>query len=812
MLIKLTIAFIAGLLIGWRLEVPPMAIGLFLAGAGLLAAWLRASSRTVLPGLLLVALILGTLRYEISHNGEADHLSTYHSVNGVMLEGVVAGDPQATGTYTRVRLRVERIFANGQWQDAAGHVLVNLRAPLSIVSQRDQPYFRYGDQLMLQGELRPPPVLENFDYAAYLARQGIGSVMSFPKASLQSEGGGSRFYGWLYGVRHRLAFSLARSMPEPQAALGQSMLLGIRDGLPADLEEDFRTTGTSHLLAISGLHIGVLLAMSLGLSQAILGRRRHLYLIAPLALIWLYALLSGASPSAVRAAIMGTVYLAALLSGRPRNVLPALALAAAVMVAIDPEVIWSISFQLSFAAMAGIAILADPIGRTLRGEDGAWRGLPIKAAILGTIGVTLAATITTVPLVAFYFQQVSLVGIPASLLTLPAMPFVLITNALAGLGGLISPAVGTPLGWLAWLFSSYVIGVVRLLALVPTASVNTGEVAIPFVVAWYTALTLAYSLRKASNMDALRERLSRLATKISPMPGTRRNIFRRHRTWVALPLFALAAALWVAALSGPEPRLHVYFVDVGQGDATFIVTPGGNQVLVDGGPDPQRIAQFLGERMSPEDRTIDLFVLTHPHADHATGLVEVLRRYKVGLVMHRTLDYESPTYREWLRAVEQEEAVEVEALAGQVINFDDGVTLQVLNPPTRLPEGTRSDVDNASIALLLTYGERTILLAGDMFQESERRLLAASVPLDSDVIKVGHHGSRHATTADFLAEVSPAMAVISAGADNRYGHPHQETLDRLSQYLPPDRTYVTAEDGTLELVSDGKTLELISER
>ena len=824
MLIRLAIAFVAGILIGLRLEVSATALALFLAAVVLMAAWLRTQNRAIWPAFLLAALLLGVLRYEVADFGEPDSLSPFHSTLGVIIEGVISDDPQSTGMQTRLRLRVDRVFAQGQWQIATGDVLVMLRAPVEIVAQRDRPYFRFGDRLALQGELNSPPELDEFDYPLYLARQGISTVMSFPTASLLAEGGGSRFYRWLYELRHDLAFSLARSVPEPGAALGQSILLGIRDGLPADIEEDFRITGTSHLLAISGLHVGVLLAVSLGLSQAILGRRRHLYLIIPLTLIWLYVLLSGASPSAVRAAIMGTVYLAALLSGRPRNVLPALALAAVAMVAVDPNVIWRISFQLSFAAMAGIAVFADPIGRGLRDEDGTSTGLPVRASILQMTGVTLAATLTTLPLVAYHFPQVSLVGVPASLLTLPAMPLVLVTHALAGFGGLVSPALGLPLGWLAWMFSGYITGVVSLLARVPLAAVGTGQVPLVFVIAWYGAMGLAYSLRNTGHVGAVRERLTELAaqTRLKALTSlgtgklsaliSGRGILARPLTLIALPMFALAAALWVAALSGPGPRLQIYFVDVGQGDAIFIVTPGGNQVLIDGGPDPQKIVQFLGRRMPPNDRSIDLVILTHPHTDHAAGLVEVLRRYQVDAILHRTLDYESPTYQEWLRAVEQERTLTVEARAGQVITCDDGVTIEVLSPPEQLPAGTRSDVDNSSVVVRLTYGERTFLLAGDMFEESERRLLAAGIPLDSDVLKLGHHGSRNATTADFLYQVSPAVAVISAGAKNRYGHPHQETLDRLSQYVQRDLVYSTSEYGTLEIASDGKTLQIIAER
>ena len=369
-LLILAAALLMGVLAGARLDMPAPALGLFAAASALLAVLLATLRRTPLPAVLIVLVLLGMIRGGDVDSGPGPPLAEYHRAGLVQVEGVVTSDPEAAGTATRFRLAVERTRRGESWVEASGDVLVTLYASAEPAREREEPYFRYGDRLLLEGAIESPPVLEEFDYPAFLARQGIGSVMSFPAVVLLDEGGGSLVQRWLSGVRRRIARSVAVAVPEPQASIGQALLLGLRDNIPEELTESFRVTGTSHLLAISGLHIGILLGISLSISARAVGRRRQRYLLAPLVLIWLYALVAGMSPSVARAAIMGSVYLAALALGRHRNVLPALGLAAAVMVALDPRVLWSVSFQLSFAAMGGIAALAEPIGSWLKSRLG----------------------------------------------------------------------------------------------------------------------------------------------------------------------------------------------------------------------------------------------------------------------------------------------------------------------------------------------------------------------------------------------------------------------------------------------------------
>ena len=228
--------------------------------------------------------------------------------------------------------------------------------------------------------------------------------------------------------------------------MAQALLLGLRGNLPDSLERDFRDSGTFHLLAISGLHVGVVLGMTLAASQWALGRRRHLYLLAPLLAIWLYALLSGMSPSVTRAAFMGSAYLAVMALGRQANALPALALAAGVMVGLEPGLLWDLSFQLSFTAMAGLVLLGPPLRQwavaVANRLTAGWEALrPPTVAVAVAASVSAAAIVGTLPLVAFNFHQVPLLGIPATLLALPVLPGILVGGAVTGAVGLLGAGV-----------------------------------------------------------------------------------------------------------------------------------------------------------------------------------------------------------------------------------------------------------------------------------------------------------------------------------------------------------------------------------
>ncbi len=550
-----------------------MALALLLPAAVSGALLLRLHRRPAWPLVLASLLLLALLRVEAA-GGPLPPLAV-EDAQPATLQGKITNDPEATSRNIKFTFAVEAIDRGGGVEAAEGRALVYAEPPPDLVAARDPPFFRYGDELSLQGELQRPQRLEDFDYPSYLESQGISGIVFARTATLsdpeaQAQGG---WRGWIYDLRRMLSENIDEALTVPHSAVAKAMLLGQRGQLPDSLVQDFRDTGTSHVLAISGLHVGALMAIALTAAAAALGRRGMAYLAAPLLLIWIYVLVSGLPPSALRAAIMGTAYIAALMLGRPRSVLPALALSAAAMTAFEPRVLLQVSFQLSFAAMAGIALaipylgLFSPAIERMASKFPFWT-TPCLASVLNWVAVafivSIAATLATWPLVAFDFDRVPVFGIFVTILVLPALPFVLAGSLAAAVAGLLHPAMGQFFGWMAWAPLSYLIEVV---ARSPGYTVSGAWVGDWLVWAWYLALgTLLLAAGSGLRLPRL---FPVLPIRKEDQEAPQRSFWGQptgRSLGLAFLTPALAAAamlLWMQVPAGHDGKLHVYFFDIG---------------------------------------------------------------------------------------------------------------------------------------------------------------------------------------------------------------------------------------------------------
>ena len=797
-LIYLSCAWVAGILLGSKFHLP-----WFLMLSGLVPLPLLFFNRQhrkliILTSLCLIAFFGGTFRFQSSLDTS---LQSYNDRGPVVIKGIIDEDPDVRDRITHIRLKASEIELDGKQQEVSGTILLFVPR---------YPTYHYGDLIRVAGNLETPPQFDDFDYRGYLARHGIYSTMLYPEIEVLETGRGSQVLAGIYWLRGRLSRTLAEILPEPQASLAQGIILGIRGNIPPSLKEDFSRTGTAHLLAISGLHLSIVAGILLSLGIWLFGRRHYLYVWLALVTIWLYAFITGMYAPVLRGAIMASLFLMAELLGRQRSAITSLALAAAVMVGISPQILWHVSFQLSFLAMAGLILLVPPLQdigrravRAMLGEEGT--AVSIAGVIIDGFSVTLGAIIATWPVVAHYFGIVSLVGPLATLFALPALPAIIITGALAGGLGLIAWPVAKVVGWLAWLFVSYLLVVVNGFAALPVSSIAVSSVDTRLIWVYYLALAIVLwvtrrSMKPGERMSKVIAQLRLGASKstglVSMLPGR----------WLIPPLLVVAVLTSVAAASMPDDKLHISILDVGQGDSILIQAPYGQDILVDGGPSPQALSLALSQKMPFWDRSIDLVVLTHPQDDHISGLVEVLQRYKVEQVLYPHTDGGSPMFDQWLKLVQEKGVKGTIARVGQRIDLEGGVVIEVMNPNTQPLTGTQSDINNNSVVLRCSLNNVSFLLTADIMREAELELVTRRTILNSTVLKVAHHGSDTSTTPEFLAVANPQIAVVSTGKDNPFGHPGMAVMARLTEKLGAENIYRTDEDGTIEFITDGERL------
>ena len=821
-LVYLAVFWLAGIALGLAFDASPAPVLLLALAAIPLGFFVFLARQSPGPVVLAAALVLGFWRVEAAQQPIA--ASAFLDQQRATVTGRVVDDPEARSRNVRFTLAVEIVDFGPGPQESFSKVLVYAEPPSSLVSLRQPPFFEYGDRVTAKGLWQRPKPFQGFDYPSFLESKGVSGLFWARKVeAVESGRGGLPDYarGEIFSFRRDLSGSLERNLPAPQSALAQALLLGLRGQLPSDVADDFRDTGTSHLLAISGLHVGVLLFLAAGVVSGTIGRKQPLYFLLPLVAVWIYALTSGLPVSVVRAGIMGTTVLAAVALGRPRRVLPALALAAAVMVGIDPKVLGQVSFQLSFAAVTGIALalpwqprLVEVLSTNIYGGGGGWwRGWVARLATGAATAllVSVAATFTTWPLVAYHFDRIPWMGIPVTLLALPALPAALVGSLATALTGLLHPAAGQIFGWMAWLPLTYML---KLVSWAPHSTSSGTWLGAPLLVGWYGVLGLALLLRgrplrimyrQAANLMG---RFSAGAREDSVVTSSSGSV-AIPRLWLSLAALAAAAAvmLWWQIFSGPTGMLHVYFFDVGQGDSILIVTPQGRQVLVDGGPCSECAVEAVAAEFAFWDKSLDLVVLTHLDADHSRGLLAVLDRYWVGGVLVGSDNVDAPLRSQWDAALERGGLTPVPVEYGYRIDLEPGsdprVILEVLNPQREPLRPHLADLNNNAVVLRLIYGDTSFFLASDIESEAETAMSLGGMTLASNVLKVPHHGSKSSTTAFFLGRVDPEMVVISVGSSNSYGHPNSDVLDRLRETVEPANVYRTDQRGSIEIVSDG---------
>jgi len=720
----------------WRIAA---AGALLVAGAGLAVAGLRAGAVQVGP-----VPILAKQQAQVA------------------VEGVVVTDPVLRqgrfSAYVVVRLSARQVTGRGE--------TTQVRSPLLVIADESWMKVRLGQYLETSGRLS---VAEGPDLAGILSARESPTVTSQPS--------------WVFAGIGRVRAGLteaASPLPPAQRALVPALVDGDDSGMPPEAVEDFKTTGMTHLLAVSGANLTLVLGFVLFIARWSGVRAHGLTAVGVLSVVF-FVLLARPEPSVLRAAAMGLVALAGLAVGGRQRGVRALCVAVIALLLLDPWLARSVGFVLSTLATGGILLLAPP----WRDALAQWMPVPMAEAI----AVPLAAQIMCTPVVAAISGQVSLVAVGANLLAAPAVGPATVLGLVAGLAAIPSDALGHFGGGLAGLPAWWIISVAHHAAGVAGASM--GWPATPVGVSVLALLCLGCVV-------------------------TMSKLLRRRFACLAVVVVALVAILRpIGRVAWPPDGWLMVACDVGQGDGLVLNAGRGSVVVVDTGPEPTMIDRCLDDL---EVRSVALVIVTHFHADHVDGLAGVLDGRPVSEIAVSPLPDPQAQAAEVGQVATAAGVPVTIAVTGERRRIGQ-VSWEVLGP-VRTPHlvGAGQDLgageegdsaNNASVVMLVEVQGHTFLLTGDAEPEEELDILRTGADLAVDVLKVSHHGSGN-QDPDFIAATQAAVALISVGADNDYGHPSIETLAQL-EHLGAD-IYRTDLDGDIAVVARGDGLAVATSK
>jgi competence protein ComEC len=678
-----------------------------------------------------------------------------------------------------------------------------------------EPAVETGDIVRIHRlRLRRPSGFRNpgaFDYGRYLARRGIYATASLSKGERLEvvHRGSSGYLARLSAFKASLAAHIDRTMTEPAAAITREMVLGMRGGLSREVREAFSVSGTAHLMSVSGLHVGfvyaavfvVLKHCLIHLRFRLLGRfsggprPSKLAAVCGLLAVLGYACLVGSNLPTVRATLMIATYVIAYLLDRDGDPWHTTALAALLILTVDPLSLFDIGFQLSFAGVLAILyaqrLLHTPDALAVAEPESVSLASRAKTKLREAVLISTFASLGTAPLILFAFQRLPLI---APLANIVVVPFASVAVPLALLASFVAEII-QPLGdALLFVAGMIVTGMYRLIeffAAIPYAAPRVGMVAWPVIPLAYSTLVLM-SCSRAS----------------------------RAARWGAVTSAALIGVClaWPWLLSEGRGQLAITFLDVGHGDASFIRFPQGSTMLIDGGGS-YRDDFDVGERVVAPFlwyqgvRRVDYVVATHPHPDHAKGLGFILRDFRVRQFWDNGAQQPAPWY-DTLRQAAIDRRVYRDAVAdGLTGTTIDGVRLELLHPTTafqpqmkRRGSGEDAGENNHSLVLKLTYGAISVLFTGDIEQEAESFLLQSGHQLRATILKVPHHGSRTSSSEPFVRAINPSVAVFSVQRDSRFGHPHPVVLGRYQAL--GTQVFRTDAHGAITIRTDGQSVRI----
>ncbi len=832
----------------------------FESGAGVVALFslvcvlhhlYRRRTGIIFPLLLFLALGYLSIAPWLRPGFPPNHVTRYAGSARWDITGTIDGRPRAYNNRTRFVLRIVSLADNHQVYPVAGK--------LRVTAVGQIPPIAAGDKLRLNSRIRLISNFNNpggFDYQRHMAFKGIWAT-AYVKAehlAVLKRNRPAGVFGIIGGARRSFS-DLVEQFGEPDSrSVLNALIIGERGQISAELRQAFNRTGAGHLLAISGLHIGIVATVAFAFIRFLTSRilpllwrawSRKCAALLSLLPVFVYGMIAGFSPSTQRAVIMVAIFLFTFLFESEQDPLNTLALAALVILLIDPPSLFSISFQLSFTAVLGIIYGLSRLryAATHQPSGAKSRPMRLKTITLTFFLVSCLAICGSLPLVAYYFNQISLIGIVANFILVPLIGFIAVPLGLAALSILpFSMTLAARLIEADLVILSFALELVRFFAELPFAAFKIVTPSLLEIACFYA---LGWSLLNLGRSDSNRiENPSMpdgaggrcISAGDSPPPGICIGLLRRFiiglvarghfplrssaraKILLGLTLLILAADVgyWMYQRFW-HPDLRVTVIDVGHGSAALVELPGGHTVLVDGGGFSDNSTFDVGERIiAPllwykKINTVDTMILSHPNSDHLNGLIYILRNFKVRRVWTNNEAYPTKGYRRFADVIAHRQIpLETIDRMKRHQRIDD-TELELLYPPTNFLKLRHTqkwrNINNNSLVVKISLNSVSFLFPGDIMSKAERELLSlADGNLDSTVLIAPHHGSRTSSSPQFIDAVSPEVTVVSAGRSSRFRLPHPTVLKRYR--ARGCLIFQTALNGAVQFNTDGRSLDI----
>ncbi len=795
--IKICLPFIVGILVGWQLNISL----LWLIGGIILLTIVaivvrKTGQQSILSSLLIlfILVMLGMFKISFDAKYQSDN-SIEHFISEDEQEATLIGTVNerafSKGKFYSLRIEAEtlQVSSPAKRDGAIGtHFGIHVEGDAIVsIPKKNIPEVKirnlaYGRKVSLTGMLKRPPRARNpgeFDYRKYLKLQGIyAQVYVRADSNIQL---GERTGTWIlsdviHPFRDWISTTMDSLIGGEEAKLVKGLVIGERSEIDPSIKLAFTNAGLMHILAVSGLNVGLVAVMFWSVFSIFRFPRMLIGILTIVSLVF-FIFLTGAEASVTRAVIMALVFIGGKIFEQRTNLYNVVGVAALVILLFDARWLFDVGFQLSFIAVLSLAYIYPKLKKQLE-KIPFWKNTHslIREYLFLSMVVSLAATIGTLPLTAYYFHKISIVGIAMNLLAVPLSGLILALGCVIVLSAAIS-------GWLSSIYAVAAYGSSWVLLKFTEWGGN-----LPFSV-----VEVNISFSQAIGMLAV----------ILFLLEIHRPIVRRLGIISILLIgnFVLYSSLFAVS----NPSLKITMLDVGQGDAVFVELPSGKNILVDAGPTNGKkdagtttIVPFL-KRIGVDK--IDALFISHPHADHNGGAPTLLRTFEIGALYECGARSESKLAKEIVHLIDSLKIESQKLIVGNIITIDTAVRLYILHP--FVGEDTLDvNLNNHSLVIKLVYGNTSILFPGDAETPAEREITSAFGNfLDSDVIKVGHHGSITSSSDVLLEKVTPQIALVSVGNKNKFKHPSptviQRFLDLECKILRTDK------HGAIVLESDG---------